>query len=245
MPLLDHFHPPLSRTHPWRAFHGAWAAAMARLLNAGVLPSGYYAVPFLDRDGPMEIDVAALNEQQDRREDDGPVMNAAWTPAAPPLAVDVQWPSVDDLRVEIFSDEGDPVLAAAIELVSPGNKDRPQAREAFTAKCADHLRHGHGLVVVDAVTTRRTNLYADLVAALGATSAGIEPGALAAISYKAVAHQQGGGQLLAWPSDLMVGQPLPTVPLWLTADLAVPLDLESSHNAACTDLRISAYPRLA
>ena len=25
MPLLDHFHPPLSRTHPWRSFHGALA----------------------------------------------------------------------------------------------------------------------------------------------------------------------------------------------------------------------------
>ncbi|MGA7501111.1 MAG: hypothetical protein WBX00_30635, partial [Isosphaeraceae bacterium] len=62
MPLLDHFHPPLSRTHPWRGFHGAWAAAMARLLNGGVLPPGYYAVPFLDRDGPVEIDVAALRE---------------------------------------------------------------------------------------------------------------------------------------------------------------------------------------
>jgi hypothetical protein len=36
MPLLDHFNPPLSRTHPWRSFHGAWAAAMARLLNQGV-----------------------------------------------------------------------------------------------------------------------------------------------------------------------------------------------------------------
>jgi hypothetical protein len=54
MPLLDHFHPPLSRTHPWRGFRGAWAAAMARLLNAGVLPPGYYAVPFLDREGPVE-----------------------------------------------------------------------------------------------------------------------------------------------------------------------------------------------
>ena len=60
MPLLDHFNPPLNRTHPWRSFHGAWAAAMARLLNHGVLPSGYYAVPLLDRDGPIEIDVATL-----------------------------------------------------------------------------------------------------------------------------------------------------------------------------------------
>ena len=62
MPLLDHFRPPLSRTHSGRGFHGAWAAAMARLLNAGVLPSGFYAVPFLDREGPFEIDVAALRE---------------------------------------------------------------------------------------------------------------------------------------------------------------------------------------
>jgi hypothetical protein len=53
MPLLDHYRPPLNRTHPWRAFHGAWAAAAARLLNAHVLPPGYYAVPFLDHDGPI------------------------------------------------------------------------------------------------------------------------------------------------------------------------------------------------
>src|SRR5437660_8074543 len=64
MPLLDHFNPPLNRTHPWRSFHGAWAAAMARLLNQGVLPAGYYAVPLVDRDGPIEIDVAALREQE-------------------------------------------------------------------------------------------------------------------------------------------------------------------------------------
>src|SRR5260370_884461 len=62
MPLLDHFNPPLSRTHPWRSFHGAWAGTMARLLNQGVLPAGYYAIPLVDRDGPIEIDVAALRE---------------------------------------------------------------------------------------------------------------------------------------------------------------------------------------
>src|SRR3989440_7698823 len=64
MPLLDHFNPPLNRTHPWRSFHGAWAAAMARLLNQGVLPAGYYAVPLVDRDGSIAIDVAALREHE-------------------------------------------------------------------------------------------------------------------------------------------------------------------------------------
>src|SRR5215211_2263222 len=125
MPLLDHFHPPLSRTHPWRGFHGAWAAAMARLLNAGVLPPGYYAVPFLDRDGPVEIDVATLREVGT----EGPVGELPglqpWVPPVPGLAVAVEWPSVEDVRVEVLTDDGDPRLTATVELVSPRNKDRP------------------------------------------------------------------------------------------------------------------------
>src|SRR5438552_18466558 len=92
MPLLDHFNPPLSRTHPWRGFHGAWAAAMARLLNQGVLPPGYYAVPFLDRDGPVEIDVAAYREFEPEIPAGGSAGPQPWTPPAPRVAVAVAWP---------------------------------------------------------------------------------------------------------------------------------------------------------
>lgn len=248
MPLLDHFHPPLSQTHPWRSFHGAWAAAIARLLNAGVLPPGYYAAPFLGRDGPMEIDVEALREPAEGAlAVAGSEGSRAWTPAAPVLTLAVEWPSVDDVRVEVFIDDGDPRLAAAIELVSPGNNDRPRAREAFVGKCADHLRHGRGLVVVDVVTTRRADLHADLLATLGVEPAknGERPSAtLSATAYKPVGGQDGAGQLLAWATSLEIGRPLPTVPLWLSADLAVPLDLELNHTAACVDLRISKVGQL-
>src|SRR5436190_22590928 len=89
MPLLDHFNPPLNRTHPWRSFHGAWAAAMARLLNQGVLPAGYYAVPLMDRDGPIEIDVAALREQEMLLAANGMAAPQNWVPPAPGLAVAV------------------------------------------------------------------------------------------------------------------------------------------------------------
>src|SRR5262245_23474839 len=152
MPLLDHFNPPLSRTHPWRSFHGAWAAAMARLLNHGVLPAGYYAVPLLDRDGPIEIDVATL------RGEDAP------TPA-------VELPAVDGVSVQVFADDGDPRLAAAVELLSPRNKDRPQARQAFAVKCVGYLQQGSSVVVVDTVTTRRADLNAAILALLGAEGA--------------------------------------------------------------------------
>jgi hypothetical protein len=88
MPLLDHFNPPLSRTHPWRGFHSAWAAAMARLLNDGVLPAGYYAVPLVDFDGPAEIDVAALHERQAPDSATGPVGAPAVDAACPGVSGD-------------------------------------------------------------------------------------------------------------------------------------------------------------
>src|SRR5262249_43309667 len=133
MPLLDHFNPPLNRTHPWRSFHGAWAAAMARLLNQGILPQGYYAVPLVDRDGPVQIDVATLREQQ-AAETPGEIA-PMWSPPAPGLAVTVELPAADGVEIHVFADDGDPRLTAAIELVSPRNKDRPQARQAFAVKC--------------------------------------------------------------------------------------------------------------
>jgi len=36
--------------------------------------------------------------------------------------------------VKVFRNEGGPVLAGAVEFVSPGNKDRPAAREALVSK---------------------------------------------------------------------------------------------------------------
>jgi hypothetical protein len=237
MPLLDHFHPPLSRTHPWRGFHGAWAAAIARLLNAGVLPPGYYAVPFLDRDGPVEIDVATLRETEAIFPSDGSDITQPWTPTAPGMTIAVEWPVTDDVRVEVLTDDGDPRLTAAVELVSPRNKDRPRAREAFAAKCADYLCRGCGLVVIDVVTTRRADLHGDLLAALGVGSEDGEPVTLSATSYRPVG-QKNEGQLLIWPAALEIGQTFPTIPLWIGADLKVPLDLESSYRTACTDLRI-------
>jgi len=97
---------------------------MTRLLYQGVLPSGYYAVPVVDRDGPIEIDVAALREQGAPVPASG--TNGPQTSAAPALAVAVDLPAVDGVEVHVFADDGDPRLAAAVDLLSPRNKDRLQ-----------------------------------------------------------------------------------------------------------------------
>jgi hypothetical protein len=44
-------------------------------------------------------------------------------------------------------------------------------------------------------------------------------------------------RLQTWPCPLVVGQPLPTLPLWLSADRSVPLDLEASYEDTCRLLR--------
>jgi len=45
--------------------------------------------------------------------------------------------------------------------------------------------------------------------------------------------------LEAWSQPLVVGNPLPVLPLWLSEELAVPLDLEASYEQTCRDLRIA------
>jgi hypothetical protein len=239
MPLLDHFNPPLNRTHPWRGFHGAWAAAMARLLNQGVLPPGYYAVPLVDRAGPIEIDVATLREQDPPVPTGATSVTQPWTPLEPAITVAVELPADDGALVQVFADDGDPRLAAAVELVSPRNKDRPQARQAFAVKCVGYLQQGSSVVVVDTVTTRRADVNAAILSLLGvATSLSAPPSGLSAVSYRVADREEGSQQLLLWPEPLALGQPLPTLPLWIAADFSVPLDLEASYQTTCTDLRI-------
>jgi hypothetical protein len=64
---------------------------------------------------------------------------------------------------------------------------------------------------------------------------GLEPPSLYAASCRWA--REGKLTLLqAWSHVLALGQPLPTLPLWLAEKLVVPLDLEQSYEQACSDL---------
>jgi hypothetical protein len=239
MPLHDHFIPPLSRTHPWRGFHSTWAATVARHLNQGVLPPGYYAIPNVELDGPVEIDVAALRDRLGETEPSSTEGQGLWTPPQPTLTVALDFPALELVEVQVFYDDSDPQLTAAIELVSPRNKDRPEARRTFTIKCLSYLHAGCSVVVVDVVTPRKTNFHSEILQMLdlNGPAAWESPTRLYAVSYRAAAVEQ-GRQLQAWPAILSIGQPLPRLPLWLGVDICVPLDLETTYLTTCSDLRI-------
>src|SRR5262249_3912208 len=131
-------------------------------------------------------------------------------------------------------------LVAAVELVSPSNKDRARERRAFAIKCASYLAQGVSLVIVDVVTNRRANLHNETVRLLEvATDVAFPPDVrLYAVAYRPVRRKQ-RDQIDLWTHRLALGAPLPTLPLRLTGDLFVPVDLESTYQEACRRRRLA------
>jgi hypothetical protein len=244
MPLRDHFRPPLDNVHSWEELHGQWPAVIVQHLRKQ-LPAGYVAAPRLHSGSLVEIDVAAFETDESPSppaigEGNGGVATAVWSPPRPSVTVETTLPDYDEYEIRIYDAKRGRHLVAAIEIVSPANKDRPEHRNVFIAKCVALLQKGVAVSIVDLVTVRHFNLYTELLAFIGHSdpTLGAEPPNLYAASCRWV--KNGKRTLLeAWSYVLTLGQPLPILPLWLTEDLAVPLDLEPSYEQACHDLWIA------
>jgi hypothetical protein len=241
VPLLDHFHPPLSERRPRESFHTTWASALADALNQDVLPPGYIALEQVHPGAALEIDVATFTDSAASPSPGSggtaTVPRTVWTPATAPMVFPAAFPP--SATIEILSTEGGRTLVAAIELVSPGNKDRSTKRHLFAAKCATYLSRGVGLVVVDVVTSRQGNLHNELADLLQLDAAFRMPAgqSLYAVAYRPLRAGE-EEKVEAWPTELAVGQPLPKVPLSLGAEWCVPVDLEESYREACRRRRV-------
>jgi hypothetical protein len=233
MPLLDHFHPPLHPRRHWESFHVTWAGAIADVLNESLLPDGYFAEEHAHAGARIEIDVATFADETSP----GGVATRTYAPPAPPLTVPAAFP--DEFEVRVYEAEGGARLVAAIELVSPANKDRAAHRSAFASKCAGYLAQGIAVIVVDVVTNRGGDLHADVLRLLGRDADTGLPAEcdLYAVAYRPVVRD--GAQVVeVWPSPLAVGRDLPTLPLALNAGLCLPIDLEATYTAACGRRRL-------
>lgn len=243
MPLLDHFHPPLHGPRRWEGFHRSWAALIAQQLNQDLLPADYFAESEISVGPEMEIDVAAMEHSPDG--ENVVVVNRAtkaWAPAKPQFTVKADFSRLDTYEIRVYRDLGGAELRAAIELISPGNKDRAGSRLTFAAKCAGYLQHGIAVVIVDVVTSRAANLHRELCEVLEIKSRRAQwesQTGLYAVAYRPLATRQ-APRIEGWPEPLALGKPLPVLPLWLTLDLSVPLRLEESYVNTCRSLRIPA-----
>ena len=242
MPLRDHFHPPLTRTSSYQEVHGGWPMVIVQQLGR-LLPDNYVAGPHVQVGTQIEVDVNSFEREKTTmtaRVADSNLATEVYAPPKPTLEIQTELGDFDQYEVRIYDSQRNRRLVAAIELISPANKDRPETRNQFTAKCASLLRGGVCVVLVDIVTSRDFNLYAELLSLIGERdpSVSASPSAIYAVSCRW--HPRGSKFWLeTWHQTLRINQKLPTLPLWLSEELAVSLDLESSYEQTCRDLRIS------
>jgi hypothetical protein len=93
------------------------------------------------------------------------------------------------------------------------------------------------VVIVDIVTSYSANLYAELVARLGAKPPPIADCMIYAVTCRTRPGSK-GVRVETWERELTVGEPLPTLPLHLCESFKVPLELEATYKDTCRGLRI-------
>jgi hypothetical protein len=156
---------------------------------------------------------------------------ATYAPPAATGTVDASGIIPDTFEVMVYRGRR---LVAAVELVSPSNKSSPDERRAFSQKCATILRSRACVVIVDVVTSRNADLLGETLGQLG-----LDRGPRWTHTppvYTATARLTKVDQvwrLQTWEEPLTIGRPLPTMPLWIADDLAVPLELEATYNESC------------
>ena len=234
MPVLDHFHPPVSDEIQWNTFHSAWASTIATRLNE-IVPAEFRVHENLKLGGGLEIDVAAIHESG--MDGAGTAFQSEWQPPTAPRTGPAIFP--DRFEVLVFRQFGGRQLVGAIELVSPSNKDSRESRDAFGSKVCSYLHEAVSVLIVDVVTERRANLHNAIIEMLNLPvefELDTEPGLYAA-SYRPVVRD-GRPEFDVWSESFPVGAPLPTMPLRLIADHFVPVELEATYLETCRKRRL-------
>jgi hypothetical protein len=208
-----------------------WAGVIADTLDR-TLPPRFFAEVHTHLGTQVSSDVAEFEQTVEARQDgngSGGVAVETWAPPTATMILPFVFP--DDLEVRVLDERDDARLVAVVELVSPRNKDRPEARRAFAAKCAAYLQRGIGVVVADIVTTRQANMHNELIDLLRLDEAFRQaPDVfLAALAYRP-GHRNGRDEVDVWDGPLHVGGTLPVLPLALRGLGAVPLDLEATYT---------------
>jgi hypothetical protein len=231
MPLRTLYHPSEVEWKPWVGFNNGWACTILSRLNLEVLSQDYRAS--LDVHKPIfaiptfeAIPNHIVSEvTPDRGFPPSPVMSEP---------VEFLEPRATDLTVTY---EPTHQIVAVVAFAHPDFTESAAGRRAFAVKCARWLQRGTTVVAVNAWLP--ADLHREVVDLLRLPDpvAWRSPTELSAVVYRVVRLKE-HDRLDVWPFPLTVGSELPTVPLWLAADLAVPLELELSYEAVCKSLRI-------
>ncbi|MGL4553706.1 MAG: DUF4058 domain-containing protein [Gemmataceae bacterium] len=211
----------------------SWLTYLGESLRERHLPPGYRVEVVAHLGTMVEVDLAAYRRvQPSPGAGGGGTATVPWSPSRPSRSVPIAVPTEDTFELQIR--DGGMQLVAAVELVSPANKAGPANRLAFATKCATYYRNRVCVVIVDVVTNRHADLYADVLGQIGEGRGTPWPGdpPLYAVSLRNTKVDE-AWRLETWEEALAIGRPLPTMPMWLADDLPVPVELEPAYLRAC------------
>lgn len=219
----------------FHAMHVNWTVELAKSLNHGILPAGFYALP---EQVAREItpDVLTLHRAQ-AKEPDAPGGNVA-TLERPQtqFILSLESPDYSQLSriISIRHVSGDDVVAI-IELVSKSNKANAEALGMLLNKTCNALRSGIHALLVDVYPPGKHDpqgLHAVLWESLGGAASDRFDAAPAAMSYEAIPRAVELPQVKAHLEPLEVGQSLPDMPLFLGNGEYVMAPLQVTYDAA-------------
>ena len=206
-------------------FHNAWLVRLADALNGGLLPPGFYAMTD-QRTGVYIPDVVAVSTGGSQAVPSG--ATAVAEPRADRKAVShrVRRARVRN-RVLVRTTRR---VVAAVEVVSPSNKDGPQSRGEFVGKVTEMILSGVHAAVVDILPTGRHDpdgIHPLVWAELDDEGAAEPPPPDRPVTF---VGYRAGTPVEAFVNYGAVGLPLPEIPLFLEGDYYVNLPLEATYT---------------
>lgn len=216
-------------------FHGYWVGTIAAALNDGVLPRNYYALieQVAGRAVPDMLTLSSGGLVGPSATDLDPTAPGGTAVSAPARTRFHERATIPYARrpksVAVRHVSGDRVVAM-VEIVSPGNKSNKRDLKAFVEKVVRLLQAGIHVLVLDLFPPGprdRNGIHRVVWSELSETRF-----KLPADKRLTLASYIAGPVSEAYVETVAVGDALLNMPLFLNADVHVPVPLEASYQAA-------------
>jgi hypothetical protein len=209
-------------------FHQCWIVAIRSALNAGLLPPGYMAMAEQVTDRPIPDVVTHKAQEVDEGPEGG--IAVATAPPAARLISKIECLNYAKRADRVVIRHGRRKVVAIVEILSPGNKGSRVALRSFVEKTADILNQGVNLLIVDLFPPTPRDPH-------GIHNAiwdefGDEPFAAPPGKPLVVASYLGGDIPTAYVDSVGIGDPLPSLSIFLSETRYIPAPLEATYLEA-------------
>jgi Protein of unknown function (DUF4058) len=209
-------------------FHQSWVVGIGDALNGALLPPGYLAIVERVNGWPLP-NVVTHQAHEPEEGPEGGIAVATAPPTAQVVAT-IESSSYAKRADRVVIRHGRGKVIAVIEVVSPGNKSARASLRTFVEKAADIINQGVNLLVVDLFPPTPRDPHGIHKAIWD--ELGDEPFEAPTGKPLIVASYLGGDIPTAYVESVGIGDPLPSLPIFLSETRYIPAPLETTYQEA-------------